>query len=233
MNKQARLDEIVTLLQGNASLRVNDLASALNVSKETLRRDLKYLQLKGLLIREYGKAKSLKRIADDPSVAFETRSKSHAQRKAALAEQAMKWISAGMCIALDASSTCWHLAKKLPDQELTVYTNSSRICHALEKKAQIQILCSGGTLDRKYASYINESPLHMVRNLDIDLFIFSCDGVDAAGNIWDTDNGNTLFKKFMLKKSLHSILLVDSSKMERSSEVMIGNVSAVTTVIRQ
>jgi DeoR family L-fucose operon activator len=73
----------------------------------------------------------------------------------------------------------------------------------------------------------------MVRNLDIDLFIFSCDGVDAAGNIWDTDNGNTLFKKFMLKKSLHSILLVDSSKMERSSEVMIGNVSAVTTVIRQ
>src|SRR5471032_3357882 len=71
MNKQARLDEIVTLLQGNVSLRVNDLASALNVSKETLRRDLKYLQLKGLLIREYGKAKSLKRIADDPSVAFQ------------------------------------------------------------------------------------------------------------------------------------------------------------------
>lgn len=233
MNKQARLDEIVALLQGNASLRVNDLAIELNVSKETLRRDLKYLQLKGLLIREYGKAKSLKRTSDDPSVAFDSRSKSHAQGKTALAQQALAWISSGMCIALDASSTCWHLAKKLDDQPLTVYTNSARICHALEKKKHIQILCSGGTLDRKYASYINDSPLHIVRNIDIDLFIFSCDGVDAEGNIWDTDNGNTVFKKFMLKKSLHSILLVDSSKIERSSEVIIGNVSAVTTVIRQ
>lgn len=233
MNKQARLDEIVALLKGNASLRVNDLAESLNVSKETLRRDLKYLQLKGLLVREYGKAKSLKRPSDDPSVAFESRSKSHAQRKSLLADKAIEWITPGMCIALDASSTCWHLAKKLRDQPLTVYTNSYRICHELEKKAQIEILCSGGTLDRKYASYINDSPLHMVRNIDIDLFIFSCDGVDADGNIWDTDNGNTLFKKFMLKKSLQSILLVDSSKIERSGEVIIGQVSAVTTVIRQ
>lgn len=233
MNRQERLAEIIALLNGNASLRVSELAAGLNVSKETLRRDLQYLQLKGLLVREYGRARKLEGASKGPGMAFDSRSKSHAQRKTALAETATEWITPGMCIALDASSTCWHLAKRLTDQDLTVYTNSYRICAELEKKTRIRVLCSGGTLDRKYASYINDSPLHMVRHLDIDLFIFSCDGIDADGNIWDTDNGNALFKKFMLKKSLQSILLVDSSKIARSSEVVIGNVAAVTAVIRR
>lgn len=233
MNRQDRLAEIIALLNGNASLRVSELAAGLNVSKETLRRDLQYLQFKGLLVREYGRAKKLEGASEGPGMAFDSRSKSHAQRKTALAETAIEWITPGMCIALDASSTCWHLAKRLADQDLTVYTNSYRICAELEKKTRIRVLCSGGTLDRKYASYINDSPLHIVRHLDIDLFIFSCDGIDADGNIWDTDNGNALFKKFMLKKSLQTILLVDSSKIARSSEVVIGNVAAVTAVIRR
>ena len=42
-----------------------------------------------------------------------------------------------MMIALDASSTCWYLARQLPDRPLHVFTNSQPICQELAKRDQI------------------------------------------------------------------------------------------------
>ncbi|VFS75868.1 DNA-binding transcriptional activator FucR [Raoultella planticola] len=39
-----------------------------------------------------------------------------------------------MVIALDASSTCWYLARQLPDINLHVFTNSQPICQELSKR---------------------------------------------------------------------------------------------------
>jgi DeoR family L-fucose operon activator len=59
------------------------------------------------------------------------RLKSHYAHKADIAREALAWIDEGMVIALDASSTCWYLARQLPDRPLHVFTNSQPICQEL------------------------------------------------------------------------------------------------------
>ena len=136
-----------------------------------------------------------------------------------------------MVIALDASSTCWYLAKKLPDIPLTIFTNSVRVCHELEKKAHISLVSSGGTLQRKYACYVNPAMFSILKNLEIDLFIFSCEGIDDDGMMWDSNASNAEFKSILLHKATQSLLLMDKSKLRRKSTVKIGPLQWVERVI--
>lgn len=229
--KMARQQRIVQLLRQHETLATEELATRLSVSKETLRRDLNMLQAQGEIIRQHGRAKIIKRETHDSGDPFSARLKSHLSSKADIARQALSWIEPGMLIALDASSTCWYLAKQLPDISLTVFTNSVRICQELTKRQHIQLISSGGLLQRKYACYVNPALISQLKALEIDLFIFSCEGLDKQGVLWDSNSTNADFKSLLLKRALQSLLLLDKSKINRTSEVKIGNLAEVVALI--
>lgn len=48
-----------------------------------------------------------------------------------------------MAITFDASSTCWYLARQLPDIDIWAFTNSHPICHELGKRERIQLISYG------------------------------------------------------------------------------------------
>ena len=105
--KAARQQTIVNLLSQHKSLTTEVLAVQLNVSKETIRRDLSELQAQGKVLRNHGRAKVIHRQNQDSGDPFHMRLKSHYAHKANIAREALAWIEEGMVIALDASSTCW------------------------------------------------------------------------------------------------------------------------------
>ncbi len=229
--KQTRRQHIVELLSGCDWLTTDALAQTLAVSKETIRRDLNGLQQQGKILRQHGRARLIQPDSRDGGEPFGARLKSHYADKADIARHALDWISEGMTLALDASSTCFHLARQLPDIELTVFTNSLPICHEMARRERITLICSGGTLDRKYRCYVNPALVTQLKGLEIDLFIFSCEGVDEEGTMWDPVEHNAAFKTQLLGRASQSLLLIDKSKLQRSSDVKIGLVSQVTQVI--
>ena len=130
-----------------------------------------------------------------------------------------------------ASSTCWYLARQLPDINIQVSTNSHTICHELGKRERIQLSSSGGTLERKYGCYVNPSLISQLKSLEIDLFIFSCEGIDSSGALWDSNAINADYKSMLLKRAAQSLLLIDKSKFNRSGEARIGHLDEVTHII--
>lgn len=174
--KATRQQSLITLLSQSDWLTTEVLAEKLSVSKETIRRDLKSLQQQGKLLRQHGRARLIHPDSRDSGEPFGARLKSHYADKADIARHALGWISEGMTIALDASSTCFHLARQLPDIDLTVFTNSLPVCHEMAKRERITLICSGGTLERKYRCYVNPALVTQLKGLEIDLFIFSCEG---------------------------------------------------------
>lgn len=229
--KSNRQQKIIQLLSGCDGLTTDALAEQFAVSKETIRRDLKGLQQQGKIVRHHGRARAIHPDSRDGGEPFGARLKSHYADKADIAHRALDWVSSGMILALDASSTCFHLARQLPDIELTVLTNSLPICHEMAKRERITLICTGGTLDRKYRCYINPALVTLVKDLAIDLFIFSCEGVDEQGDMWDPVEQNAAFKAHLLRRASQSLLLIDKSKFQRSSEVKIGSLSQVTQMI--
>ena len=229
--KEARQQTIIDLLIQHHSLTTDVLSTQLNVSKETIRRDLSELQAQGKVLRNHGRAKYIHRENQDSGDPFHIRLKSHFTHKADIAREALEWIEAGMVIALDASSTCWYLARQLPDIDIQVFTNSHPICLELGKREQIQLISSGGKLERKYGCYVNPSLISQLKLLDIDLFIFSCEGIDSHGGLWDSNRVNAGFKSLLLKRASQSLLLIDKSKFNRSGEARIGHLDEVTQIV--
>ena len=229
--KEARQQTIIDLLIQHHSLTTDVLSTQLNVSKETIRRDLSELQAQGKVLRNHGRAKYIHRENQDSGDPFHIRLKSHFTHKADIAREALEWIDAGMVIALDASSTCWYLARQLPDIDIQVFTNSHPICLELGKREQIQLISSGGKLERKYGCYVNPSLISQLKLLDIDLFIFSCEGIDSHGGLWDSNRVNAGFKSLLLKRASQSLLLIDKSKFNRSGEARIGHLDEVTHIV--
>ncbi|EAO6764794.1 TPA: L-fucose operon activator [Salmonella enterica subsp. salamae serovar 21:z10:[z6]] len=229
--KAARQQAIVDLLINYKSLTTEALATRLNVSKETIRRDLSELQTQGKVLRNHGRAKYIHRENQDSGDPFHIRLKSHYAHKADIAREALAWIEEGMTIALDASSTCWYLARQLPDIPVQVFTNSHPICQELGKRERIVLISSGGQLERKYGCYVNPSLISQLKSLDIDLFIFSCEGIDGGGDLWDSNAINADFKSILLRRASQSLLLIDKSKFNRSGEARIGHLDDVTHIV--
>ncbi|EHV2155005.1 L-fucose operon activator [Salmonella enterica] len=229
--KAARQQAIVDLLINHKSLTTEALATRLNVSKETIRRDLSELQTQGKVLRNHGRAKYIHRENQDSGDPFHIRLKSHYAHKADIAREALAWIEEGMTIALDASSTCWYLARQLPDIPIQVFTNSYPICQELGKRERIALISSGGQLERKYGCYVNPSLISQLKSLDIDLFIFSCEGIDGGGDLWDSNAINADFKSILLRRASQSLLLIDKSKFNRSGEARIGHLDDVTHIV--
>lgn len=229
--KAARQQAIVDLLINHKSLTTEALATRLNVSKETIRRDLSELQTQGKVLRNHGRAKYIHRENQDSGDPFHIRLKSHYAHKADIAREALAWIEEGMTIALDASSTCWYLARQLPDIPIQVFTNSHSICQELGKRERIALISSGGQLERKYGCYVNPSLISQLKSLDIDLFIFSCEGIDGGGDLWDSNAINADFKSILLRRASQSLLLIDKSKFNRSGEARIGHLDDVTHIV--
>ena len=209
--KAARQQAIVDLLLNHTSLTTEALSEQLKVSKETIRRDLNELQTQGKILRNHGRAKYIHRQNQDSGDPFHIRLKSHYAHKADIAREA--------------------LARQLPDINIQVFTNSHPICHELGKRERIQLISSGGTLERKYGCYVNPSLISQLKSLEIDLFIFSCEGIDSSGALWDSNAINADYKSMLLKRAAQSLLLIDKSKFNRSGEARIGHLDEVTHII--
>lgn len=229
--KPARHAEIVQLLALHGALETDALATTLGVSVETVRRDLNRLQSEGKILRHHGGARLLHPTSGDAGQPFYTRLRSHYADKADIARHALEWVTEGMTLALDASSTCFHLARQLPDIPLTVFTNSLPICQTLARRPRCTLITSGGWLEHNTRSYRNPALISLLKSLDIDLFIFSCEGVDARGVMWDPGEHDAAFKAQLLRKASQSLLLIDKRKFNRASEVMIGHLQQVTQMI--
>ncbi|HBJ2289153.1 TPA: transcriptional regulator, partial [Salmonella enterica] len=105
------------------------------------------------------------------------------------------------------------------------------ICQELGKRERIALISSGGQLERKYGCYVNPSLISQLKSLDIDLFIFSCEGIDGGGDLWDSNAINADFKSILLRRASQSLLLIDKSKFNRSGEARIGHLDDVTHIV--
>jgi DNA-binding transcriptional MocR family regulator len=132
----------------HSSLTTEALSKQLNVSKETIRRDLSELQAQGKCCATTA-GQSDSSGSQDSGDPFHMRLKSHYAHKADIAREALAWIDEGMVIALDASSTCWYLARQLPDHRCTSlptaspsarsWPNANRSAHLLRRHSAAEI----------------------------------------------------------------------------------------------
>ena len=120
-----RHDQLLTLIADRGYMNIDELAQLLDVSTQTVRRDIRKLSEQGLITRHHGGAG---RASSVVNTAFEQREVSLTEEKRAIAEAIADYIPDGSTIFITIGTTVEHVARALLNHNhLRIITNSLRV----------------------------------------------------------------------------------------------------------
>lgn len=220
---------IKELLQEHKSVTITDLAARLDVTKETIRRDLRAMEKDEELIRTHGGAYILEGVQNDLDIS--TRQVLKTTEKEIIAEKCDALIQPGDIIYLDNSTTSWFIGRKIANRHLTVLTTSLEIANLLHNCPSIRLFLIGGEFSRKTMSFSGDSALRNLEHYFLDKAFISCRSVSMDFGITDTNDNDALLHKLILSHSKQKFLVVDHSKIDKVSFTKVAPISELDAVI--
>jgi len=210
-----RQQTILRLLRDHGRVMSAQLAIELQVSEDSIRRDLRELAAQGLCRKVHGGA--LPAAPAFPALA-ERHEKDH-DRKRALARIAAAQVLPGELVFLDAGSTNTVVASCLPEhQGLRVVTNAPDIALALMARPGI-----GAT--------VGAQTLEAIRALRVDVcFVGTC-AVDAEAGIWAVDGEEATLKRALLAASSRCVVVATNDKLGAQASHRIGDVDQIDLLV--
>lgn len=229
MNQRERQEYILQNIQRHASVRAEDLASALDVSLATIRRDFSNLEDHGQLLRTYGGAVIAPSSTEQ---SFQQRMTSYQSAKSRIAGAVLPVLLAAKSIILDAGTTTACLARIIPkNHSVMVVTNGLNILDELRYRDHVELVALGGGLRQKNQAFMGDAALEQLSRLHVDVCFLGAFGLDPAVGVTSPTATLAVLKTRMVKAAQETYILVDSSKFSMNFahiSPMDGPVTVVT-----
>jgi DeoR/GlpR family transcriptional regulator of sugar metabolism len=228
MLREERQRRILDTLDNEGKVLAKELSMRLNVSEDTIRRDLREMDARGLLQRVHGGAFP----KATGSVIHSKRTEEHTDTKKALATKGLKLIKDGQVILLDGSTTNLMLAKEIPqDFRGTIITNSPTISLELSKHPNTDIVMLGGAFFKESLVNIGFEVIETLKNIRADLCFLGIYSLHPDFGISIPHLEESYVKQQMIKSSNKTAGLVTRSKLNTISNFVVGPVSDLDYLI--
>lgn len=203
-----RLEAIRTRVEAAGRVKVADLASELDVSEMTIRRDLDVLAEQGVVHRVRGGAMAL---GPQP---FAERFGLQARAKDRIAAKLADLVGDAGAIGIDASTTLRRLAGVIDGaRDLTVLTNSPESFAALQETAGVTALLTGGQMDRRTGSLVGPLAVRSAHDLLLRRLFVSAAGIDPEHGTTESTLEEADVKLALADVSTQVIVAVDHTKL--------------------
>ncbi len=214
-SRNARLERLITLIQGGIGL-VEQLATELQVSPSTVRRDLAELTSQGRVARTYGGAITRTTFQERP-IAESASVRERA--KLAIASTAVSLVPDDATIFVDAGTTCLAITQRLHERRgLTVVTRGLEVGIALASSPSIEVILIGGTVRRLSHGLVGSLSRLAVDRLSFEVSFLGADAVDPLRGIGEPTLEETLIKERVAQVSSQLYVVGDSSKVGGESQ---------------
>lgn len=209
----ARQERIVEILRTTPSITTVDLAQRLDVSGETVRRDLQAMADDGIVQKFHGGVSLHRDVQESP---FLLRLRTNVGAKRRLAQLVSKLLPDGASIVLDNSSTACFVAEALAERRgLTVATPSLEVARTLARSGDRHtVMLPGGTLRSSDMTLASASALRFATQLHPDYMVVSVAALSARGGCLDFDPFEVEFKQAVCMHARTVIVVADASKFE-------------------
>ncbi|MEV7867682.1 DeoR/GlpR family DNA-binding transcription regulator [Streptomyces sp. NPDC088124] len=206
---------ICEALRAQRIVSTEDFSRMLDVSQETVRRDLVTLERRGLLVRVHGGATNTAGGFGEEAP-FDERSGMERQAKVAIGAAAAALVRPGQTVVIDIGTTAVEVARALPaDHRGTVATCSLLVAAELAGRPHVEVLVSGGRLRGGDLACSNAQALAFFADLRADVAFLGSGGVDASAGLTDFHLDEVATRRLMLANTVRSYILADSSKFGR------------------
>ena len=207
-----------------------ELAAELEVTAETIRRDLSILERQGLLRRVHGGAIPVERLGFEPGLA--TRDAVMTTEKDRIAKAALAELPDEGSILLDAGTTTARLAELLPpDRQLTVLTNALPTALSLAPRANITVLVVGGRVRGRTLAAVDLWALDALGQSYVDVAFVATNGLSIERGLTTPDQAEAAVKKAMIRAARRAVLLADHTKVGCDHLARFGELSEIDTFI--
>lgn len=227
--KQERHNYILKQVNLHNKVSSTSLSMELQVSDDTIRRDLAELAAKKEIIKVYGGA--LSKSYHFPS----QQSAAYAQtKKKKIARKALKLIRNGMVVLTEAGTTMLELVRIIPeDLEATFFTVSPFLALELAKHPSLTVFLIGGQLDISSQIVVGEKPVSELADIKVDLCLLGANALDAKEGLTEVDWRVVQVKKAMVKAAAKLAVITISEKLNTSLKMKVCAPSAINYLVTE
>lgn len=227
MLKEERQAFIIKQINLHNKVLSSDLSTQLNVSEDTIRRDLHELAESGKILKVHGGA--LSRSFHYPFQQSEVYAK---DSKKEIARKVIQLLHDNMFVLVGGGTTMIEVARMLPDNlKCTFFTISPLVALELTEHPNIDVILVGGQLSK--SSHINYGAqvINQLSEIRVDLCILGTNGLSLADGMTDSDWEVVQVKKAMLKSAKKTAVMSIAEKLDSIQNMKVCNLSAIHYLI--
>lgn len=209
-NLTKRQNLILDMLQGPEGYLVSDMSKILDVSVVTVRSELRELEKLGMVYRSHGK------VFNNLFIPMQFRFKKNLKEKTAVAKLAAQIVENEKSIMISHGSTCSLVSNYInPKEKKRIVTNSTIVLDVTKNKKNIDIILIGGMFYPTLDATLGAVAMSQIENYFVDTLFVGADGVSLDFGISTDFEDNTQILRKMAAQARRTILLVDSSKVNK------------------
>lgn len=223
--QQSLLEEV----RARGAVSVERLALRLNVTMQTVRRDVQRLADAGLLLRFHGGV-SLPR--ETPlSGAWKERQALRADAKARIARSVAAAIPDGSTLMMGIGTTVEAVARELlKKQGLCVITHNLHVAGLLSEHTDCRVHVAGGMLRARDSALEGDSTVAFLKQFKVDVSIISTLGIDNDGSLRDRDLRELPVLQALQEQAKETWVVADASKFNQGALAQLGHLKDVQRI---
>ena len=230
MYAEERQQNILESARAAGRVEVNALSEALDVTPETVRRDLTILERHGVLRRVHGGAIPVERLGFEPGV--EIRTELLVAEKERIAKAAVPHLPDEGTVLIDAGTTTLRLAERLPrDHELTIVTNSLGIATLVAQRPNLSLYLLGGRVRGQTLASVGSWVTDSLKDAFVDVAFIGTNGLSAERGLTTPDQSEAAAKRAMIKAARRSVVLTDHTKIGVAHFSRFADLADIAAVI--
>jgi len=225
-----RRQAILAQVRERAAVSAEDLSRQFGVSVETIRRDLRSLQERGLLERVYGGATRPSGRSSEGS--FAARSVRNIDRKRAIATLAASLVQPGETVVVDVGTTALEVARALPASfRGRVLTNSVPAAMELSTRSDVELLLCGGQVRAGDGACAGAHAEAFFGEFYADRAFLGSGGVHPDAGLTDYYPAEVVLRRTIIDHTAATYVLADSSKLGEIAVHRVCTLDRLTAVL--
>lgn len=230
MLKEERQKFIIREINLHNRVLSTDLSISLNVSDDTIRRDLKELADAGTILKIHGGAASLSFVSP-----FNIHNQVYAlDAKKKIAEKTLKLLKKNTVILTEGGTTILELARMIPETlQATIFTISPQVAITLAEHSNLDVVTIGGKLMKNANLHVGSSTINQLADFKADLCLLGANAFSVEEGLSDLDWEVVQAKKALIRSAKKVAVLAISEKLNTIQTIKICGIDKINYLITE
>ncbi len=225
MTLNPRQRRLLDAVRQRVTISVEELAQKLDVTPQTVRRDVKLMEEARLLARYHG---GVGLPSSVENIDYRQRQVLNIDAKRHIAQAVASRVPPGCSLLINIGTTTEEVARALAQHEnLHVVTNNLNVAAILADNPKCEVIVAGGVVRGRDRGIIGEATIDFIRQFKVDIGIIGISSIEADGTLRDFDPREVKVAQTIIEQSREVWLVADRDKFDRQALVRMAHVSQI------